>query len=241
MIAILIDSHKILQWLTGDWHQLMPPWLANIILAVIASFCGAIVGTERERKEKPTGTRTLSLVSVGSSVFTMLSINAGMVDGRMAAQIISGVGFLGAGAIIRGRFGVVGLTSAATIWVAAAIGMTVGFGYAFGGLALSLFVLAVLTFISGWEQRYVGACMLASVKTTYDPAGGKTLVRIEGLLDEFEVPGMCVKEHSESPDHLTGAAMIHYCHVHKHHRELLARIAEMTEVHTIQRDDKALH
>ncbi len=98
---------------------------------MIAILCGIIVGVEREKKEKAAGLRTLTLVTVGAAVFTMISLSVGESQGdpgRIAAQVVSGVGFLGAGAILRGERGVQGLTTAATIWAMAAIGMTVGLG-----------------------------------------------------------------------------------------------------------------
>src|SRR5207237_7803918 len=107
---------------------------------------------------------------------------------RIAAQIVTGVGFLGAGAIIHGKFAITGLTSAATIWAIAAIGMTVGFGYAAAGLALSLLVLALLTIISAWEQQYIGPCQYSQIRLTFDPEGGKTLIKIEEILDESNIP-----------------------------------------------------
>jgi putative Mg2+ transporter-C (MgtC) family protein len=222
------------QWLFGDWHSLMPMPLANTLLASIASLCGAIVGTEREKKEKPTGTRTLALVSLGASVFTMLSEHLGNHDGHIAANIISGIGFLGAGVIIHGRYGILGLTSASTIWIMAAIGMTVGAGYAVAGLALSFFVFGTLSIVGSLERRYIGPCKFSTLQITYDAAGGKTLIRLEELLDEFGSPGMLVTEHRENGEH--GTATIRYCCVHQHHRELLARFAEMTEVQTIVRN-----
>lgn len=118
-------------WFIGNWYDLIPqPWLA-LALVTVAILCGAIVGIEREKKEKAAGLRTLTLVTVGSAVFTMISIGLGSAEGdpgRIAAQVVTGIGFLGAGAILRGEKGVQGLTTAATIWAVAATGMTVGWG-----------------------------------------------------------------------------------------------------------------
>ena len=112
-----------------DWRAwLAQPW-ANIVLAIVAILCGSIVGAERERKEKPAGLRTLTLVTLGSAVFTMLSIAMTRDKGdpgRIASQIVTGIGFLGGGAILRNTGVVTGMTTAATIWVMAAMGMVVG-------------------------------------------------------------------------------------------------------------------
>ena len=106
-------------WLIQSWHVLLPkPWAA-IGLAIVAVLCGAWVGSERERRDKPAGLRTMALVSLGASVFTMVGFaftsNTGD-SGRVAAQIVAGIGFLGAGVLLRGSNGVQGMTTAATIW-----------------------------------------------------------------------------------------------------------------------------
>jgi putative Mg2+ transporter-C (MgtC) family protein len=87
-----------MSWLFESWHLLVPKPFSAIFCALIAAFCGAWVGIERERKEKPAGVRTMSLVSLGSCVFTMVGYaftsNSGD-SGRVAAQIVTGIGFLG--------------------------------------------------------------------------------------------------------------------------------------------------
>jgi putative Mg2+ transporter-C (MgtC) family protein len=95
-----------------------------------------VIGVEREIKGKPAGLRTNILICVGAALITDVSVNIGIVGGarigdpaRLAAQIVSGVGFLGAGTIMQSRGYVTGLTSAATIWVVAALGITVGAGF----------------------------------------------------------------------------------------------------------------
>lgn len=96
---------------------------------VIAVFLGGVIGFERELLGKPAGLRTNMLIALGSTVLTLTSIHlAGPLgdQGRIAAQIVSGVGFIGAGTIIQARGAIVGLTSAATIWAVAAIGIAIG-------------------------------------------------------------------------------------------------------------------
>ena len=129
------------RYLTADLHVfLSPPWL-QIVLALTSVTCGAIVGAERERREKPAGLRTLILVCLGATTFTLASYaftSTTEDSGRVAAQIVTGIGFLGAGAILHGTGIVRGMTTAATIWAIAAMGMVVGIGYAGAGLGLSL-------------------------------------------------------------------------------------------------------
>lgn len=101
----------------------------NVIALFLAMGLGAVIGWERERSGKSAGLRTNVLICVGAAVFTILSkAMAGPNDSwaRVAAQVVTGVGFLGAGAIIQDRGGVHGLTTAATIWLVASIGMACG-------------------------------------------------------------------------------------------------------------------
>lgn len=115
---------------------------------VVAFVVGAVVGVERERRAKAAGLRTHMLVSGGAAIFTIASLTlfGGGVSGdqgRVAAQIVTGVGFLGAGAILRSGVSVSGLTTAATIWVAAGLGMLAG-----GGAYLLALVSVILTVVS---------------------------------------------------------------------------------------------
>ena len=237
---MMLDMH----WLTGDWHDLVPqPW-ASGLLVLIAVICGGIVGIERERKQKAVGMRTLSLVSLGATVFTMISSSLHHVT-PIAGQIVSGIGFLGAGVILRGPFGITGLTSAATIWAMAAVGMTVGIGYAGAGLALSVFLLAAMLLVSMGEQRYIGMCQYHWAVLTFRVAGGKSLIRIQEVLDEYRFDrGNCILVPAtleDDPQSLAsdprplGKLRVRYCDAHRHHREFLAFLAAMPEVEEIQR------
>ncbi|MBI3876980.1 MAG: MgtC/SapB family protein [Verrucomicrobia bacterium] len=224
-----------MNWLTQSWHELLgQPW-ANLALALVAVICGSIVGAERERKEKPAGLRTLTLVSLGSAVFTMVSISFSHGDpGRIASQIVTGIGFLGAGAILRGQAGITGMTTAATIWIMAAVGMVAGAGYAVASLALSLLVVGVLTVISTLEKKYLGHCEFSSVLVTFDPAGGKSVVKIEEILEDHHVQRgpMDLSTASDGMKQLR----LNYCHAHRHHREFLTSLAALPEVREIRRE-----
>lgn len=140
---------------TGNLYNVLPRAWAGLVCVCTSLICGVIVGLERRAKDKPAGLRTVTLIAVGSTIFTTASIliaddaGAGADRGRIAAQIVTGVGFLGAGAIIRDHGTVLGLTTGATIWVVAAIGLLVGVGYAAAGLAFSLLILGVLTLMRG--------------------------------------------------------------------------------------------
>jgi putative Mg2+ transporter-C (MgtC) family protein len=120
---------------------------------VTALFLGGLVGLDRERKMKSAGIKTNILICLGACLYTsvsLLNIPEGSIadPNRIAAQIVSGIGFLGAGAIIQSRGHVVGLTTAATIWVVAAIGLTIGSGYPFVAILFTLTILVVLKLLN---------------------------------------------------------------------------------------------
>src|SRR3954463_14383467 len=120
--------------------------LALLVRLLLAILLGGAIGVERELKAKPAGLRTNILICVGAAVFTYLSAQIGGAGdpGRIAAQILTGVGFIGAGTIMHTRGSVSGLTSAATIWVVSAIGMAVGAGHFLEALGITALVMVVL-------------------------------------------------------------------------------------------------
>jgi putative Mg2+ transporter-C (MgtC) family protein len=137
--------------------------LAKLLLA---AFLGGMIGLEREIHGRPAGFRTHLLVSLGSCLFVITSIQfytlygnfsgsqpVGVDPGRVAAQVVTGIGFLGAGAIIRERFSVRGLTTAACLWIAAAIGLCCGVGLFGISITVTLISLASLLFLKRVEKR----------------------------------------------------------------------------------------
>jgi len=127
---------------------------------LLAAGLGAAIGLEREYRRKPAGLRTNILIAVGSALFTIVSVEIAAKGGtpdRIAAQVVTGIGFLGGGAILRRGKLVQGMTTAATIWVNAAIGMAAGAGES--GLAvtstiITLIVLGVLPPIEQYFERH---------------------------------------------------------------------------------------
>jgi putative Mg2+ transporter-C (MgtC) family protein len=125
-------------------------WPHVLLRLVVAAGLGGAIGFERELRERQAGLRTHLVVSVGAALFTLVSAYAFRNFGtkvdptRIAAQIVSGIGFLGAGAIIRQGLSVRGLTTAATLWLVAAIGMASGAGYYDGALIATLGALITL-------------------------------------------------------------------------------------------------
>ena len=137
------------------------PLSTYVVRLLFALAIGAIVGLERELKGKPAGMRTNMLMCIGSCLIMIISIEvartAGRVadPGRIAAQVVTGIGFLGAGTIIRSRFHVAGLTTAATIWVLSALGLAIGAGYILLSLIGTLLIVLTLTLISFAERAII--------------------------------------------------------------------------------------
>ena len=210
----------------GDLRQVVPAPFAEFVLVLVSIVCGSIVGAERERAEKPAGLRTLTLICLGSTVFTLMSIDPafGALDrSRIAAQIVTGVGFLGAGAILRERGSVIGLTTAASIWVIAAVGMVVGVGYAFSGLALAAVIYATLTVWHRLELRYLGTCKLEELRVVFRAEQGKNRARLQGVFDSYTMP-LEIKEETKLSEDKT-QLILRYCQTHKSHRAFQGDLA----------------
>lgn len=131
-----------------------------IVQLLLALLLGASLGWERERFGKPAGVRTFSLVSVGSALYAILSgqlaaqyLGFGFDPSRVVSQIVVGIGFLGAGLIIHSGHEVIGLTTAAELWVVAGIGATIGLGY-YGLAIITAFLSFLMIFVAKrWTKR----------------------------------------------------------------------------------------
>jgi putative Mg2+ transporter-C (MgtC) family protein len=125
-----------------------------VFFLILAAFLSMIIGMDRERRNRPAGLRTHMLVGIGACLFTLLSIHAfpGSDPARIASQIVVGIGFLGAGTIIHHKSNVYDLTTAASIWVTAAMGMAVGAGAWFLALSTALTVWIVLAVIRRFSK-----------------------------------------------------------------------------------------
>jgi putative Mg2+ transporter-C (MgtC) family protein len=154
-------------------------WPEVLLRISLAAVLGGLIGVEREIREREAGLRTHLLVSVGSALFTIVSaygfrdflVHGGTVvradPTRIAAQIVTGIGFLGAGAIIRQGLSVRGLTTAATLWVVAAIGLSTGAGYYAAAIISTLVAL-----VSLWPLRILAFRLLSRFR----PEDGNLLI-----------------------------------------------------------------
>jgi putative Mg2+ transporter-C (MgtC) family protein len=158
---------KPADWITAFFKEtreniMTEPYISYLLRLIIALAVGAAIGLEREFMGKPAGLRTLMLLCIGSCLIMIISIEVariypGIADpGRIAAQAVTGIGFLGAGAIIRSRFHVTGITTAATIWVLCALGLAIGAGYfllAVAGAVLITITLVLIRYIEDIIRR----------------------------------------------------------------------------------------
>jgi putative Mg2+ transporter-C (MgtC) family protein len=166
----------------------IPYWEVLLRLLLTVVLCGAI-GFEREVRDQPAGFRTHILLGLGATLFTLVSAygfepftRAALGSGglqfdptRISAQIVTGVGFLGAGAIIRRGGDVRGLTTAASLWATAAIGMAVGAGYLFGAAAATALAMATLYLLRSFRSSVIYPLRLDSAGlelTLKNPAAG---------------------------------------------------------------------
>ena len=120
----------------------------DLIKIAIAILCGGILGIERQYKNKTAGFRTIILICLGSAIFTLIAQRAGL---GVNINVITGVGFIGAGVIFKDDIAVSGLTTAAVIWTSAAIGMAVGAGDYLLGIISSVVTIVVLTVFTYWK------------------------------------------------------------------------------------------
>jgi putative Mg2+ transporter-C (MgtC) family protein len=189
--------------MSGMLSQVIDIFKLELMLQLgLASLLGGAIGLERELGGKPAGLRTNILICLGSVLYTHLSI--AMVGGatdptRVAGQIVTGVGFIGAGTILHARGAVVGLTSAATIWVVAAIGVALGSGFYLEGVGTTLVVLAVLAGLGRIEKLVERHSMRSSINV-HARQGPTVLEDLESLVRRAGLEVIGVSSRQENVD-----------------------------------------
>ena len=146
--------------LVEQWNLLNLNELTIFVRLLLALICGGVLGFERTRKRRPAGLRTYMLVCVGATVIMMtaqfMNQNWGGDLGRMPAQVISGIGFLGAGTIMVTKYyRILGLTTAAGLWAAACIGLAIGIGFYFGAIITTVVLVFVVVLVDNFEKFYI--------------------------------------------------------------------------------------
>jgi uncharacterized membrane protein YhiD involved in acid resistance len=185
----------------------------NIVIVerlMLAAVLGGAVGLERQLRHKPAGLRTMMLISIGAALFTIISYEmASDVGGdhtRIAAQIIPGIGFIGAGVVIRERGAIMGITSASTIFVIASVGMSVGAGFSMTAIFTTLLLLVALVFVGFVEDRIGLLTRLVTFTMTTPPGDPSVLERVHQIVQEAGVQAVRWKTHKSQ----TGAAIVEF-------------------------------
>ena len=173
----------------------MPLNQKEVILRLILSIvCGGIIGIERESVNRPAGFRTHILVCIGSALTMLVSIfmydqfksQTNLDPSRIAAQVVSGIGFLGAGTIIREGANVRGLTTAASLWTIASVGLALGSGYYFAAGITTLFTFVTLVSFSWFEKHVIQRSFIQTISLTVKDKPGQ-IGYIGCVLSNFDI------------------------------------------------------
>ena len=182
-----------------------PILVENLVKLGMAVLIGGIIGVEREFQDKAAGFRTIILITVGSTLFTIFSLNMdpGFTKTRIAANIVTGIGFLGAGAIIREGGRIAGMTTAATVWLSAALGMGIGAGELIFVSIATFVIVVVLLIFPHFEERIDRIRESRSYKIAVAIDKAEKIMEVQKA---FEENSMHVLDHHEtkSGDTITG-------------------------------------
>ncbi len=211
------------------------PFSSYLVRLVVALLIGGAIGLEREFKGKPAGMRTNMLICIGSCLVMIVSIEiarsaARVADpGRIAAQVVTGIGFLGAGTIMRSRLHVVGLTTAATIWALSALGLAIGAGYLALSIVVALLITGTLIVIGYVEEKLETKRSFHTVQVSFD--------RREGMLKDIAGAFALLRIGSEAIEvNRSGdvwKATYEYAAAHDRHHALMDRLQDMDGVKAI--------
>lgn len=190
-----MDIAEIFSSFWNDINSAEVTTSSAIFKLVVSMALGSAVGWERKQKGQSAGIRTFSLICMGATLAMLISIYVPQVylglkngdPGRIAAQVISGIGFLGAGAIIQMKGSVRGLTTAAGIWMVAAIGMAVGLGLYLLAIAATLLILVILHIVERIEHRVAMGAESRIIR-----------LRLSGIVTDLDSYRLILKRHNVS-------------------------------------------
>jgi len=191
--------HQIIELLRNELGVVLGSTLARLLLAAML---GGIIGLERQLRHKPAGLRTNMFICFGAAMFTVLSRQLSGSESdytRIASQIIPGIGFIGAGSILHAKASVQGLTTAATIFVVASVGMAAGGGLYLTAVFATIIILIALELLGRMESAF----LLKSFVTTYEVTGRNVdgmLREVNRLLDAEQLTMHSVHIASADPD-----------------------------------------
>lgn len=219
-----------------EYLSLLPDYVVRSIFALL---CGGLIGFERERRGKPAGLRTNILICLGSAIYMMVGDlisygSEGVSDpARVAAQVVTGIGFIGAGTIIQSRGTITGLTSAAVTWTVAAVGLTIGAGHTMLAVYFSVLIYFILAFMSRFEGLLLGRCNYAKCDVELEDKDGHTWAKVNEVLREYDVPA----EHYEiAKKGKKITVSVKYCERHASHNRFLFELWSTPGVKHVQSD-----
>ncbi len=211
------------------------PLMTYITRLLIALVIGAAVGLEREFQGKAAGIRTNMLMCIGSCLIMIISIEVARMaghaadPGRIAAQVVTGVGFLGAGTIIRSRFHVSGLTTAATIWVLSALGLAIGAGHILLAVVGAACITITLTLIKYLENAIAGIRPNHIIQLTLDARRGI----IGTIIEEFTIMKIVSEALDVNRSGSSWTATFEYTASPKKHYRLIEALSHMEGVENV--------
>jgi len=160
----------------------------NDLVAIgVSLLAGSLVGLEREYKNKSAGFRTIVLICLGATTFTIVSRYGVGSDDRIAANIITGIGFIGAGVIFKDKFSVMGLTTAAVIWIVAGIGMAAGVGYYSLSLFLAVTTVLILSVFNKVENTMERVFLMRTIFVIFQDMDINHLEALKQVMDKHRI------------------------------------------------------
>lgn len=201
------------------------PFLVEAVAILSSVLAGLAIGWEREKAGKPAGIRTFAIVCLGSTLFTLLAreLNTPESMSRIIGQIISGIGFIGAGAVFRAEEKISGLTTAAGIWVSSAVGVIFGLGYLPFGAVISVFVVVLFRLQRRAELLIYGPCDVNKIEVTFRDQGNRNLVKVMSALEHDKRLNL---RFVKSEDVTLSKFTIDVCSRHRNHRHFLRNLAD---------------
>ncbi len=204
---------------------------SDLLKFLLAILFGGLIGLERELKGKPAGFRTNILICLGSALYMILSVKISSDPGRIAAQVVTGIGFIGAGTIIQSKGTITGLTTAATIFVVAAIGLAIGSNQILLATVFTTLVLLVLTFLANIEKSLLGKCHFTQLQIEIYDEKGKGRAELIEILTEHEIKPSQYQLYEEN-----GLLRIDisYCDKHPAHHRFLSELLKIPQIKEIK-------
>ncbi len=208
------------------------PFSTYLTRLLISLVIGGAIGLEREFKGKPAGMRTNMLLCLGSCLIMIISIEITQISprvadpGRIAAQVITGIGFLGAGTIMRSRFHVVGLTTAATMWALTALGLAIGAGYILLSVVVAVLITGTLIIIGFIEDRLETKRSFHAIVVTFEAREGA----MRSILDVFSAMKIASEELDIDRAGDLWKATFEYASSREKHHELVEKLSTIERV-----------